>query len=213
MFQCRLAIVLILAAALPAAADTIVSVTGTNAFGETNLNYVSWTQTGGFSNVSIAADLFVSSGTVPTNAYLTTQVGAGTTVAQQVAATSLSISNTVPALTTLFTGLTLNPGTYYLVINPTGPNAGNLEWQALNNPAVVVTANGVTLNPQGAFFGVVPAYPPSAAFGGKGNRFAFSVAGTLGIFGVPALSTGAMVVTGVLLLLSGLLLVRKYARA
>ncbi|HUI56483.1 MAG TPA: hypothetical protein VLY04_16020 [Bryobacteraceae bacterium] len=212
MFGCRLAVGLVLIAALPAAADTIVSVAGTNAFGESNLNYVSWTQTSGFSNVSIAADLFVTTGTVAATAYLTTQVGAGTTVAQQVATTNFSISNTTAALTTLFTGLTLNAGTYYLVINPTGPNLANFEWQALNNPPVVVTAGGVTLNTEGAYFGVVPAYPPSANFGGKGNQFAFSVTGTAGV-SVPALSAGAMVFTGVLLLLSGLLLVRKYARA
>jgi PEP-CTERM motif len=80
---------------------------------------VGWTQTGTYSNVSISAD--VNLGGIGTS-FLTTQVGAGTTVADQIASGTFgpvpnSGSNPFPSWVTMFTGLTLGPGTYFLTLN------------------------------------------------------------------------------------------------
>lgn len=80
---------------------------------------VGWTQTGTYSNVSISADVNLC-GTG--SSFLTTQVGAGTTVANEIASgiftgPSNCGSNPFPSWVTMFTGLTLGPGTYFLTLN------------------------------------------------------------------------------------------------
>jgi hypothetical protein len=98
---------------------------------------VGWSQTGTYTNVSISADVNItgSPGDPPVkptdtgHSFLTTQVGAGTTVANQIASgtfagTSDWASNPHPNWITLFTGLTLGPGTYYLTLDTTGYGGG-----------------------------------------------------------------------------------------
>jgi len=200
---------LVLFAAMTASAQTIITRTGTPAaFGLVGpADYVSWTQTGTFSNVTIAANLISSSGTASGNAYLTTQVGAGTTTAQQVATTAVSTSNSATSgiPTTLFSGLTLGPGTYYVVVS--GANLG----LGTGSSAVTVVGTGVTANGDGVASSLA-SFPPASTFFLKGQTALFSaVAGSSAPpTGVPALSPFAMLATALLILASGLALLKVY---
>jgi PEP-CTERM motif len=143
-------------------ADTIVSVT--DALSSTNRGYfflggqysnvvaTSWTQSGTFGKVTIDAllvsrDASFRSGT----AYLMSAIGPGTTSASEIVA---PVDFTVPLssggqpipLTVLFSGLTLGPGTYYLVLSAPFDNetAGSpLGWQIPNDPVDSVAASAM----------------------------------------------------------------------
>jgi hypothetical protein len=150
-------------------ADTIISGTGphgsTLTLGATNQILVtSWSSTQTYSNVGIAFESIF--GPFTGTAYLMTQIGPGTTTAQQVASSSYSVLDSSLSLTNLFTGLTLGPGTYFLVVT-SGPTGG---WDTpyTAGPAVVTTGAGVT---RGAQYiandgNGVPnlAYPPASTF-------------------------------------------------
>jgi hypothetical protein len=173
--------------ALSAMAGTnyVVDVTGastTNAFSTTGetLLYASWTQTGpGFTGVDVLADLFDTSGSDGTGlAWLVTQVGTGTTSSDEVVGTaqfSIDITNTSPSMTTLFSGLTLGPGTYYLVIQNA---AGTLAW-VQDSTATPEAAGGVTVNPDEVNLNSPASFPPaSTAFGtdtGKAANLLYQV--------------------------------------
>ena len=144
-------------------ADTIVSVTdsltSTNRAGlflggqYSNVVATSWTQSASFSNVTIEAllgsvDASFRSGT----AYLMSAIGPGTTSASEVA---VPVDFTAPLdsggepvpLTVLFSGLSLAPGTYYLVLSaPFRDQTGGspLVWAIPTEP-VYATAPSVTL--------------------------------------------------------------------
>ncbi|MBN8906253.1 MAG: hypothetical protein J0H99_06455, partial [Rhodospirillales bacterium] len=100
----------------PAGADVIAAQTGTSSAALSDAaNFVSWTQTSTYSNVTITAGLanalpnsVPGQGTV----YLTKRTGPGTSVADEIARISLSNIPAAGALETLFTGLTLGPNTY-----------------------------------------------------------------------------------------------------
>src|SRR6185436_34801 len=103
----------------------IVSVDGPTTVGSTvdstDAWYASWTQTNTYTDVSIAAKLRFG----PNNgtAYLTTAIGPGTTVADELA----TLSFTAPATSTLFHLFTLpvlGPGTYYLTLAGSDPFPG-----------------------------------------------------------------------------------------
>lgn len=150
-------------------ADTIISVTGphgsTLALGATNQILVtSWSSTQTYSNVGIAFESIF--GPFTGTAYLMTQIGPGTTTAQQVASSSYSVLDSSLSLTNLFTGLTLESGTYFLVV--TSEPTGGWDTPYTAGPAVVTTGAGVT---RGAQYIVndgngVPnlAYPPASTF-------------------------------------------------
>lgn len=205
----------LLIAGLPANASIIVSVTGSNDCCEDVVSYASWTQTVTYSNITIAASLYSDGGTATGNAYLTTQVGTGATAATQLATAAISIANTSPQLLNLFSGLTLGPGTYYLVINPT---TESLEWAGDFTSPTVVVGTGITLNSGWSYFNTVATYPPATPFttgidgSNKGNALLYTVSGTLG-GSVPALSTGAVVGATLLLGVSGLWLLRRQREA
>lgn len=108
---------------------------------------VSWTQTNRFTNVTVSAGLVRSedSGEETAWAYLTTRIGFGTTandtIASNLVAYPLTLSNVV-----LFSGLTLDPGTYYLSVIGT-PDAGSGRW--ISGCTVhLERAAGVTLGPE-----------------------------------------------------------------
>ena len=117
-----------------------------------NVVLIRWTQTASFSNIVIDASLVsiddsFRSGT----AYLMNAIGPGTTTASEVLAPANftapvgSPFGPVP-LTTLFSGLTLGPGTYYLVLAAPFRNetfGSPLRWQVPNG-SVVTTAPSVT---------------------------------------------------------------------
>jgi hypothetical protein len=144
---------MILLSAGLASAGTIVSVAGTpgtgyflGGSGPDQVLVSSWTQTGSYMNVSISAELgnssnYGNSGGDAISVYLTNQIGPGTTVANQIASTSVSPA-TVDETDTLFTGLSLGAGTYYLVLGAPGQFA---EWYGTGSPTVT-TDSGVTGN-------------------------------------------------------------------
>lgn len=131
---------------------------------------VGWNLPAAATNVSIAA--FVTSG-APVAAYLTTQTGSGTTVQNQIAATTFTgSSDTTGQLTTIFTGLNLAAGDYYLtLVSTVAANAPNVPyWEAIgqgHSPTLQNSAGGVTGLFQGlAGSGQYPAgeYPPASTF-------------------------------------------------
>jgi hypothetical protein len=104
-------------------AGTIVSVTGTAAanftLGGSDQDEVleaSWTTLGSYFNVSIAADLGANDSLSPSiSAYLTTGIGPTETDADEIAGITFDPA-TDNEIDNLFSGLTLGPGTYNLVL-------------------------------------------------------------------------------------------------
>jgi hypothetical protein len=100
---------------------------------------VTWTETGSYTNVSIGANLAISNGlsTGTGIAYLVTALGPSATLANLVATDPITVSGNpgVNTMTSLFTGLSLGPGTYYLLINPTDINmTDSLVWDGGGTP-------------------------------------------------------------------------------
>jgi len=157
----------ILGFASPAGADVIAAQTGTSGAALSDAaNFVSWTQTSTYSNVIITAGLanalpnsVPGQGTV----YLTTRMGPGTTVADEIARISLSNVPVAGALETLFTGLTLGPNTYYLVAASDTGGSG-LGWLVGNFTSLA--GPGVTLNLSGSVLELthLAAYSPASDF-------------------------------------------------
>ncbi len=113
---------------------------------------VSWTQSGGFSGVSIDASLVSIDSSFDTGtAYLMSSIGPGTTAMSEVVPPvgfTAPIGNQfgeVPT-TVLFSGLTLTPGTYYLVLTAPFANimGSPLRWQVATEPDII-TASSVTI--------------------------------------------------------------------
>jgi hypothetical protein len=140
----RLALLLALLLAGSASAATLYQVTGPEGVpwnaDTVQVLYGSWTQSTSFTNVDISA-LLLGSGTA--SAVLTDQIGPGTTVGNVIASTTVSYPAT-STLTSLFTGLSLGSGTYYLIIGGTGAGA----WPQAG-PSTVTTAAGVSANGYG----------------------------------------------------------------
>ena len=129
----------LLLAATSSQATVIYEVSGpTGVFwsaGSQNISYGSWTQSGSYTNVSVSAHV---EGNV-ISAYLTNLIGPAATSGNVIASTTFS---NALALTQLFSGLSLGPGTYFLVIGGTGTGS----WPQASPPTVTadtgVTANG-----------------------------------------------------------------------
>lgn len=148
--------------AIPTWASVIVEVPGPSSGGAGNRVFAaSWTQTGTYNNVSISADLFgIGTPGVTATAWLTTAIGASATIADQLATTAVTSNS-------LFSGLTLGPDTYFLVISI---SSGSVQagWSTTFSPAPT-TAADVTIG--GSFFGDFNVFP---AFGPSGNFTAVS---------------------------------------
>jgi hypothetical protein len=124
---------------------------------------VSWTTTSELTNVNIFLGI-IGDPRLSAMAYLTTNIGPGTTTADQVAATSFYFPAT-SSLVRVFSGLTLVPGTYYLTVQGLstgigldGPFEG--EWVGIF-PSVNITDPSISLN--GLFDGhdTSASYPPA----------------------------------------------------
>lgn len=140
--------------AISAGAANIITV-ASNGSGPGNGNIVSntafamsWTQSGTFTNVqiqaAIGANLPQGSLLPEVDAYLTTSLGAGASGGSQ-ATVSVPLSGDPHPLLTLFSGLTLGPGTYYLsVFHRSG---GSPDWNFQPSPTVTTdvgsTATGL----------------------------------------------------------------------
>jgi len=143
-----------------------------------------WSSTVAFSDVAISA--FVSSqnaSNTAATAYLSTQTGAASSGTTLVAQMSLTLPvgpvGTTPELQ-LFSGLTLPPGQYYLIV-ASADTSDNEVWLNGNLPSAPVTAAGVTFNGPGHGTGggtLNTAYPPASTFPGTyGPGYAFDVTG------------------------------------
>ncbi len=172
-----LAAALVVASPTAVRAATIVAVTGPGDFAfvvdDNDTLFTSWTQTSTFTDVTIAA--LIANGPDPGVAYLTTQIGPLTTAAaHEVASAAFAFPSTsTPTMTTVLSGLTLGPGTYFLTL----ATAGGASWFA-PDPETIVMAAGVTLGGSGN--GVPdPTYAPAGGFFTFANsRLGFAVEGT-----------------------------------
>ncbi len=186
--------VLLAAACLgaPAFASTIVSDTynGVSSGSASGFYAVTWTQTSTYANVSIGANLAANNGlsTATGTAYLMNQVGPGTTPANEVTtpfAISVPGNPGINVMTPLFTGLTLGPGTYYLVIAPTSVGqADSLAWDLASSPSRTLDS-GVTQGADLTNAASIAAFAPASAMTTAVYSRIFTVAGTLTAAGPP----------------------------
>lgn len=184
--------------------EIVISVTG-NCRSQGALSYfftfsTGWSQTESYYNVNIAisADPSQSDGSQVV-AYLTRGIGPNTTVADEVAHASFVIppQSAVGTSITIFQGLTLGPGSYYLTLfAPThGVSVDNPRYAGgwcvpsfLNG--TLTTGPGVTkLND---YILGTPSYPPSGGFAEQWSTPQFSVTGTPG---TPPPPSGTIIVT------------------
>src|SRR5271170_4119625 len=110
---------------VPLDAETIISTdVGTTGCCYSILNIYNaeggWSLSNTFDDVTITAEIDPGTGSgLSGTAYLMTQIGPGTTVADQIGSATFTASGLTftPQLNTLFTDLTLGPGNYYLVLS------------------------------------------------------------------------------------------------
>ncbi len=179
-----------------AKASTVIDVSGA-VFGFAGADGLTegWSTTTSVNDVAITA-LLANGNQLPSTgtAYLTTSIGPGTTVSEEVAQTDIDITcGLCQQEVALFTGLTLAPGTYWLTLGAPDQPVSYLLWAA-SNPATLTTGPGVTYRgfdalahssfpPSGDFF-----YPSPVV---NSYSYLFSVTGTsvpepssIGIFGL-----------------------------
>jgi len=161
-------------------------------FGNLLYSVASWKQTTGYEGVSIS---FLGNGVSSTatgKAYLTTRIGSGTTVADQIASTTFTPSAGPPSPITLFSGLTLPADTYYLTVF--ADPGSQIAWAATNSPTTILgpgvslnfsAADGENLLALGSFAPYLPATEPG--FGFQDNLL-------LDVTSVPEPSTPSMLV-------------------
>jgi len=149
-------------------AANVFNVTGPAPFGITGeiADVISWTQTTTFATVTITMPLedITAGGPisgVEGTVYLMNQIGPGTTVANQVAG-PVSISGLTSAFSTrtLFSGLTLPPGNYFVVVVRT--TTLSMAVQGSSTPTVS-PGSGVTDRGDGITFSLA-AFPPASSF-------------------------------------------------
>jgi len=158
---------LFLASAVIALPGTVISVSGSNPGGVNmgGIGAVSWTQSGAFSGVSISAvmtNAFGGGQSIAFHAFVTDAIGAGTTVADEIASTAFSITPGFNQTVDLFSGLSLGPGTYFLVISPDAGASGAGGWSVTTASPTVTTGLGVTRNADRGSNGAIALYPPSS---------------------------------------------------
>ena len=162
---------------------------------------VGWTQPDTYSAVNVSAKL--TSNGLPNQtgrAYLTTQIGPGTTPGQQIAYAEFTFPIPV-AKVVLFQGLLLRPGSYYLSIIGDSPGWGSCWTASATN---VVTAAGVVslgglgaLAAPNAYFPATPffsemAIPPELSIQGiKETRPLLQIASSNNLVSISWWSTNA----------------------
>jgi hypothetical protein len=123
--------------------DFSVAAANPDPFGNHTFLVASWKQAIGYNGVNIS---FLGNGVFSTasgTAYLTTNMGSGTTVADEIASTNFSTLVGPPSPISLFSDLTLPASSYYLMIFA-GPGS-QIAWAATNSPTTTL-GTGVSLN-------------------------------------------------------------------
>jgi hypothetical protein len=180
----------VLSLASGAFAGTIVSVTGTGdanfTLGGSDQDEVlesSWTTLGTYFDVSIAADVGANDSSSPSiSAYLTTGIGPTETGADLIQGITFDPS-TDNEIDTLFSGLTLGPGTYYLVLIGGDLDSTESVWWGTDAGTAATTGAGVTFGgdgfaANGVGLGVNGTYPPASDFNSApGMGLLFQVTG------------------------------------
>lgn len=155
----------------------------------------SWSQSSTYTGVSISASLFDAfsvAGTI--NAFLTDSIGAGTTVANEIASANVAYPVDIFGQLTLFSGLTLGPGTYYLTLH----TSETADW--LYGYAGVMVAPGVShLGDSKATCcaGYIPSSNPTFPLS---QMLSYAVTGTPAPAEVPEPGTAGLLGAGVVLL-------------
>jgi hypothetical protein len=138
---------------------------------------VSWSQGSEYTSVTISAQLEALGGTTQTGeAYLTTALGTGTTTNDEVASVAFSFPAS-QSYVTLFSGLDLPAGTYYLSLVDTS-SSGGAGWIVSKSPTVQ-SGNGDSFY-QEYLFATPPAtyFPSTAVTVANDTPPNFSVTGT-----------------------------------
>ncbi|MFN7933101.1 MAG: PEP-CTERM sorting domain-containing protein [Bryobacteraceae bacterium] len=155
---------LLCATAALAFPGTVISVSSSPNVFLGGIGAVSWTQSGSFNNVEVTAQMSNQSGvgqSLSFHAYLTDAIGATATVADEIASLGFSLAPGLNQTVNLFSGLTLGPGTYFLVISPDAGVSGIAGWAAINSAPTVTLGSGVTRNADRGSSGAIASYPPS----------------------------------------------------
>ena len=162
------AMTVVLAACAVSNAANILTISGPSPFGFFNPQVLveGWTQTGTFTNVSITMPFEDNSLSGPISGvegtvYLMNQVGPTATPANELAPPE-SVSGLTGSFSTvsLFSGLTLGPGTYYVVLFSTNGSPLSMSPEGSSTP-VVTAASGVTALPDGLAF-TTALFPPAS---------------------------------------------------
>jgi hypothetical protein len=174
---------------LPVCASTIID-TGVGANGPAvfaaQFEEQGWTQTQTYTDVSIQVALYSwTPGAIFTGtAYLTNAIGPGANSSVSDSATySGETESTTPEIITLFSGLTLGPGSYFLTLS-SADNAGNMPGAIWDECAVspcspIAIAPGVTLLSQN-FAGATnenSSFPPDSSFSAASQILNLTVTG------------------------------------
>ena len=169
-------------------ADTIVSsLSGGTSGSLGGLLAVSWSETTSWVNVSIGVNIAVEDGNpseeATGTAYLMEQIGSGTTSGppEEIASAPVSIFGNpgIDTMTSIFSSLSLGPGTYYLVIDPSSVNQINsLDWDGAGTPSETF---GAGVSDVKAFAGTTTSasFPPANSFTTDALTPIFDVTGTL----------------------------------
>ena len=176
---------------------------------------VSWTTSVFFSNVSIFAEVGGDNTSTSLTAALTNQVGAGTTIANQVASVTFTPSNVDSPGLLLFSGLNLGPGTYDLVLSSSAKGPSLSYWYAYNI-ATVSTALGVAVGNTGSANTFDSSSSPNATYApaslfDDGNPLGLSIqiTGTQGSAPAPEPGPGIELTLGLGLMGGGMFLRRR----
>ncbi|MEJ2684557.1 MAG: hypothetical protein P8Z71_09200 [Candidatus Sulfobium sp.] len=187
-------------------AANILNITGPSPFGFQNQTVLveGWSQSGTYSNVSITMPLRDESTGSPIagvegTVYLMNQIGPGTTSAHEVAP-PVSISGLTDTFVpyTLFSGLTLPPGNYYIVLSSTNTDPLSMSAEGTGNSTVTT---GIGVNALGSEAPETPdAYPPASSLtlSQPGNLF-ITVTGDL--VSTAAVSVPALDIAGLAMLM------------